>query len=704
MRSRDAANGVARRLALSGAAVSMLVAVAACASPVPTDGADSVPPPELVAPNDDERQLDPVAGDLVVSLARQLGRGRALHAAVHGDLIVVATTLGLVAGSPSDGYAEISATTNGETRNVQIAPDEQTALQLSADRLEVWRLGPGQDGLPPGPTAMFDDVVAAAYGSDSNVIVAGRRSLQFVASDGTVIDQFDIEQDRVVLAAAIADDSVVAALSSPDGPLALDWQRGQDPLVTPIDLPAQTEISAIRPVGESVVAMSWTSADDSFIGSIGMWDLRDREFRWTVDSGTPDSPWDVAADGSAFVAANGELRIVDPDGSESSVRLSSSQRVRWLLASASGESSRVRVVYAEGSSEVLGQTGESIAQLDGLGLPITAISHASDGSVLTVDLYGSIERRTPDGEIVDRFDDFVAATVNDVAISRTGSIASASANGTVRVDDSAARTTRLEHPEGNVDTVGFSDDGDRLVSGVGQRRSALAYDDTVVIWNVDRDERVASTVAEAEDVNGCSFFRNVVRFAPGGSFIVATSHDFTVTVLDAQTADTVHVLPPQASGILDLDIAADGSILVTVADDGVLRVWDLESYELVASHRVPDGGARNVAVLPGADVAIVGDLLGRVQRIDLRTGEMSAPFEGEKLRTAEIAVSPDGKLIAAGTADSLVNIWSVADGRLVASANGHQGAVQTAAFGDDGQTLVTGSQDGTTIVWRLEAR
>lgn len=64
-----------------------------------------------------------------------------------------------------------------------------------------------------------------------------------------------------------------------------------------------------------------------------------------------------------------------------------------------------------------------------------------------------------------------------------------------------------------------------------------------------------------------------------------------------------------------------------------------------------------------------------------------------------VCISPDGRLVAAGSLDTIVRIWEVSTGALVERLKGHRDSVYSVAFTPDGKGLVSGSLDKTLKYW-----
>lgn len=67
-----------------------------------------------------------------------------------------------------------------------------------------------------------------------------------------------------------------------------------------------------------------------------------------------------------------------------------------------------------------------------------------------------------------------------------------------------------------------------------------------------------------------------------------------------------------------------------------------------------------------------------------------------------MAFSPDGKVLATGSADGLAKLWDLETGRVVRTLAGHKGRIDSLAWSPDGKTLATGSFDHTANLWDVD--
>jgi WD40 repeat protein len=84
--------------------------------------------------------------------------------------------------------------------------------------------------------------------------------------------------------------------------------------------------------------------------------------------------------------------------------------------------------------------------------------------------------------------------------------------------------------------------------------------------------------------------------------------------------------------------------------------------------------------------------------VDAESGERIARLEGHVGPVLCVAFSPDGKTLATGSADRSIRLWD-ANGKLLRSLQNHAGAVTGVIFSADSQTLYSASEDATLREW-----
>jgi uncharacterized protein with WD repeat len=74
---------------------------------------------------------------------------------------------------------------------------------------------------------------------------------------------------------------------------------------------------------------------------------------------------------------------------------------------------------------------------------------------------------------------------------------------------------------------------------------------------------------------------------------------------------------------------------------------------------------------------------------------------GHRAAVTSVAISPDGKQLATGSADNSVQVWDLPTGRAIMRFQGHNKGVECVAFSPDGKVLASGGQDNAVRLWDL---
>jgi WD40 repeat protein len=148
-----------------------------------------------------------------------------------------------------------------------------------------------------------------------------------------------------------------------------------------------------------------------------------------------------------------------------------------------------------------------------------------------------------------------------------------------------------------------------------------------------------------------------------------------------------------------LRFSRDGATLYGAGLDGAVRAWDLQKdaggrVRVLTRHAQM---SRTLALSPDERTVASGSADGSVHVVDLASGRVRV-WRGAADETRHVAFSPDGKWLAAASWDGTIRLWEVASGR-AATLRGHHGKVHRVAFSPDGKWLASSGLDGSIGLW-----
>jgi WD40 repeat protein len=143
----------------------------------------------------------------------------------------------------------------------------------------------------------------------------------------------------------------------------------------------------------------------------------------------------------------------------------------------------------------------------------------------------------------------------------------------------------------------------------------------------------------------------------------------------------------------------DGAVLIVAGHKAVLA-WNVADGTAVGTFGDWQQGHKAVAVSPdGKHVAAGGD--DRLVRVGALGGEPAA-LKGHRSTILTVAFRPQGGMLASGGKDNVIRLWDVATGAQGKTLEGHRQGVSSVAFSPDGQHLASGSEDKTIKIWSLK--
>lgn len=138
-----------------------------------------------------------------------------------------------------------------------------------------------------------------------------------------------------------------------------------------------------------------------------------------------------------------------------------------------------------------------------------------------------------------------------------------------------------------------------------------------------------------------------------------------VEVWDASTMTSIHKLRGHTDAIMWVEASPDSKKAASIAWDGTVRVWNLETGDCL--HRFGDFGGQMWAGAWSPDSKYLAFSQGSpgtyVFVYDIETGQEISKFEGIKHWARSIDWSRDGKYLASGASSGLVCLWDPMTGK-----------------------------------------
>jgi eukaryotic-like serine/threonine-protein kinase len=282
-------------------------------------------------------------------------------------------------------------------------------------------------------------------------------------------------------------------------------------------------------------------------------------------------------------------------------------------------------------------------------------------------------------------------TVSSVRFSPDGTqLLTASFEGAARVWDLESGQARTLLHQDWVRTAKFNQEGTHAVTA--------SHDRTAKIWNLNTG--TAIDLEHDNDIEDAVFNNS-------GQRVATASKDAWARIWDAETGALLSRLKHE-SWVSSVQFSENDQMVLTASFDKTSRLWHLSQDEL-GSELSPsavlrhDGEVAHAAFSPDGQWVVTASYDTSARVWNVRTGAPKPYRLSHKQPVVFAMFSPDNRRVVTASRDGTARVWSVISGKPLTGSLRHNRSINQVAFGPGCDWIVTGSCDGTARVWQLSS-
>lgn len=295
-------------------------------------------------------------------------------------------------------------------------------------------------------------------------------------------------------------------------------------------------------------------------------------------------------------------------------------------------------------------------------------------------------------------------TYNRIALSKNGKFLAGYRNKKIYIwETSTCRTLKFLEVARDLNLYGLalSSNGKYLFYAHDDSRF-LRSREKIVLWDIGRGKEIANLQPERLPIFGSGydplFDKEALRPANGtfspDSRILAVQYSYRIYLWNVEAGTMIRRLvdgsldyEASQGGIYEVSFSEDGSLLLSRAADGTVKVWDVQTGDLKQTFRINDRVHGRASFSRDNRYVAAGDRKGEISVWEVSSGKM---LWKQRLKSyLPLFSSPEVSLISVESGD----IFDVRTGEKLESFRGE--------FLSDG-TLLKKENDGNMSIWNVQ--
>lgn len=294
------------------------------------------------------------------------------------------------------------------------------------------------------------------------------------------------------------------------------------------------------------------------------------------------------------------------------------------------------------------------------------------------------------------------SSVNALAISPdSNTLASASDHKIVKLWDLNTKKVlaSLSGHSQAAKSVAFSPDGKIL---------ATASDDkTIKLWQIETLEEICTLLGHSHAVKS-------VAFSPDGQILASGSWDKTIKLWNVNTGTEICTMTGHQLKVNSVAFSPQGQLLASASYDRTIRLWQIPAlegshkefqnrpcYSLLGTLSGHAWAVLTVAFSPDGKILATGSDDNTIKLWEVNTGQLICTLVGHSWSVVAVAFTADGETLLSASCDKTVKLWRISTAEEIVTLSGHVDSVSAVAVSKVRQLIASGSRDKTIKLWQL---
>jgi WD40 repeat protein len=285
--------------------------------------------------------------------------------------------------------------------------------------------------------------------------------------------------------------------------------------------------------------------------------------------------------------------------------------------------------------------------------PVASLKFSPDGKLLAVGGYREMRLIDPStGKEVATLSGH-ADYVRSIAFSPNGKMLAAGGgppqrSGEIKIWDLQSHQL-LQTMQGHKDciySIAWSPDGKSIASG--------SYDKMVKLWDVSSGKELKNLQDHIDAVFA-------VAFSPDGKHLASASQDRTVKIWDVATGNRLYTLGDALDGLNGIAYSPSGDQVSAAGYDKTIYIWTVGETEGALKQSLIADEESILALVwsPDGQNIITASSDGSIRFRDARTLDPLRVIDHQPEWVQALAISPDGRWLAAGRFDGTLSLYDV---------------------------------------------